>query len=195
VLHVFTTFAEGPSFSVPELSLSRAKSHMNKLASDEMKGRNTPSPELEQSAEYLANEFKEIGLLPVNGSYFHTYTLERLHLDKPTSLLVKKGFMVAEMQLKDDFVPFEYSGSANVEYAQVVFAGFGITAPEYKYDDYKDLDVKGKVVVILRGEPQMDNENSPFEGKRFHKIFTIAIKNENCILTRSSWYHCFAKSA
>ncbi|MFN5176603.1 MAG: hypothetical protein ACK5DT_08350, partial [Ignavibacteria bacterium] len=74
MLHVFTTFAEGPSFSVPELSLSRAKSHMNKLASDEMKGRNTPSPELEQSAEYLANEFKEIGLLPVNGSYFHTYT-------------------------------------------------------------------------------------------------------------------------
>jgi len=176
VLHVSTTFAEGPSFSLPELSLSRAKTHMNKLASDEMKGRNTPSPELEQSAEYLANEFKEIGLLPVNGSYFHTYTLERLHLDKPTSLLVKKGLMVAEMQLKDDFVPFEYSGSANVEYAQVVFAGFGITAPEYKYDDYKDLDVKGKVVVILRGEPQMDNENSPFDGKRFTKYSRLQSK-------------------
>ena len=176
LLTVFAISKEGPTFSLPELSSSRAKAHINKLASDEMRGRNTPSPELEQSAEYIANEFKSIGLLPVNGSYFHTYTLERLHLDKPTTLFVKKGTRFDEMLLKDDFVPFEYSGSMNIEFAQVAFAGFGITAPEYKYDDYKNLDVKGKVVVILRGEPQMDNENSVFDGKKFTKYSRMQSK-------------------
>lgn len=176
VLNVLALAKEGTSFTLPELSISRAKSHINTLASDEMRGRNTPSPELEKSAEYIASEFKSIGLLPINGSYFHTYTLERLHLDKPTSLIIRKGSMIDEMQLKDDFVPFEYSGSTIVESAQLVFVGFGITAPEYNYDDYKNLDVKGKVVVLLRGEPQMDNENSIFDGKKFTKYSRMPSK-------------------
>lgn len=171
--------AEGPTITLPELSLSRAKTHIGKLASDEMMGRNTPSQELENAADYIISEFKGMGLLPVNGSYVHSYTLERLHLDKPTILQIKKGFMLDEMKLKDDFVPFEYSGSGIAEYAQLAFVGYGITATEYKYDDYKNLDVKGKVVVILRGEPQMENENSIFDGKKFTKYSRMQSKIKN----------------
>ena len=80
------------------------------------------------------------------------------------------------MALKDDFVPFEYSGASIVNYAPIVFAGYGITASEFQYDDYKDIDVKGKVVVIMRGEPQMDNEKSVFDGKKFTKYSRMQSK-------------------
>lgn len=178
-LHILQ--ANESTVSLPTISMSRAKMHINMLASDEMRGRNTPSPELERAASYIADQFKEIGVLPINGSYYHTYTLERLHLDKPTTFIVKKGMQIAEMALKDDFIPFEYSGSSNAEYAQLAFAGYGITAPEYKYDDYKDLDVKGKVVIILRGEPQMDNDSSIFEGKRFTKYSRMQSKLKTAV--------------
>jgi len=173
--------ASESSIPLPPISLSRAKSHIELLASDEMRGRNTPSPELEKAAAYIEGQFKDLGLQPINGSYFHTYVLERLHLDKPTTFMVKKGLAITEMALKDDFIPFEFSGSTTVDYASLAFAGYGITAPEYKYDDYKDLDVKGKVVVILRGEPQMDNDSSVFEGKRFTKYSRMQSKIKTAV--------------
>ncbi len=169
------------SIPLPALSMSRAKMHINMLASDEMRGRNTPSPELEKAASYIADQFKEMGILPINGTYFHTYTLERLHLDKPTMMILQKGNGLFEMSLKDDFIPFEFSGSSIVNSAQLAFAGYGITAPEYKYDDYKDLDVKGKVVIIFRGEPQMDNEKSIFDGKKFTKYSRLPSKVKTAI--------------
>ena len=178
-LHILQ--ANESTVSLPTISMSRAKMHINMLASDEMRGRNTPSPELEKAASYIADQFKQLGVLPINGSYYHTYTLERLHLDKPTTFIVKKGNGISEMALKDDFIPFEYSGSSIVEYAQLAFAGYGITASEYKYDDYKDLDVKGKVVIILRGEPQMDNDSSVFEGKRFTKYSRMQSKLKTAV--------------
>lgn len=173
--------ANESTVSLPAISMSRAKMHINMLASDEMRGRNTPSPELEKAASYIADQFKELGVLPINGSYFHTYTLERLHLDKPTVMVVQKGNALFEMILKDDFIPFEQSGNARVDFAQMAFAGFGITAPEYGYDDYKNLDVKGKVVVIFRGEPQMDNDSSIFEGKRFTKYSRLQSKIKTAV--------------
>jgi hypothetical protein len=179
VHHVLLAY-ESP-ISLPAVSMSRAKMHIDKLASDEMRGRNTPSPELEKAATYIVDQFKEIGLLPINGSYYHTYTLERLHLDKPTTFMVKKGFAISEMNLKDDFIPFESSGSSIVEHAQLAFVGYGITAPEYNYDDYKQLDVKGKVVLMFRGEPQMDNEKSIFDGKRFTKYSRMQSKIKTAI--------------
>jgi len=121
-LHILQ--ANESTVSLPTISMSRAKMHINMLASDEMRGRNTPSPELEKAASYIADQFKQLGVLPINGSYYHTYTLERLHLDKPTTFIVKKGMQISEMALKDDFIPFEYSGSSNAEYAQLAFAGY-----------------------------------------------------------------------
>ena len=64
----------------------------------------------------------------------------------------------------DDFVPFNFSETGPLAGA-VVFAGYGITAPEYSYDDYAGLDVKGKIVLVLRHEPQESDAKSVFEGK------------------------------
>jgi len=64
------------------------------------------------------------------------------------------------------FIPFNFSSSGKAA-GEVVFAGYGITAPEYHYDDYEGLDAKGKLVLILRHEPQEFDEKSVFEGRSF----------------------------
>ena len=78
----------------------------------------------------------------------------------------------------DDFVPFNFSQTGPLSGA-VVFAGYGITAPEYHYDDYAGLDVKGKIVLVLRHEPQESDAKSVFEGKTYTQHAQFAAKATN----------------
>ncbi|MBK9182623.1 MAG: M28 family peptidase [Ignavibacteria bacterium] len=143
-----------------------ARRHLAFLSSDEMRGRDTPSRELEQAADYIVSEFKRIGLEPINGSYDQVYDLERLDLRLPTSMYFTRGTDTFAFSVKTDFMPFEQTGEGVITNARVVFAGYGVTAPEYSYDDYAGIDVKGAVVVVLRGEP--DNaDTTRFRGKQF----------------------------
>lgn len=66
------------------------------------------------------------------------------------------------LHLKSDYIPFEMTadGTAN---AEIVFAGYGITAPEYNYDDYQGVDVKGKIVLVLKHEPGENDSSSVFD--------------------------------
>ena len=77
-----------------------------------------------------------------------------------------------------DFIPLNISSSGKLAGA-VVFAGYGITAPEYHYDDYAGLDVKGKIVLVLRHEPQENDEHSVFAGRNFTRHATFASKATN----------------
>ncbi|RMD96038.1 MAG: peptidase M28, partial [Calditrichaeota bacterium] len=115
------------------------------LASDSLKGRNTPSPELKIAAKYIAHQFEESGLQPVKGSYFQPFKVSRVRLGKENSLTISKNGQAVSYRIKRDFMPYDMTASASVD-APLVFAGYGITAPEYHYDDYDGLDVKGKVV-------------------------------------------------
>lgn len=72
----------------------------------------------------------------------------------------------ASGKLKEDFFPFNFSASGKVS-AGIVFAGYGITAPEYNYDDYAGIDAKDKIVLVLRHEPQEHDEKSVFSGRTF----------------------------
>ncbi|MFZ4523676.1 MAG: M28 family peptidase [Bacteroidales bacterium] len=142
------------------------KQTINYLASDSMKGRATPSPELETAGNYIAGQFESFGLKPLNNSYFQDLAYCWFDLGSDNFLSVVKGLDTKNFLLKDDFIPYDLSGSKPAE-SEVVFAGYGITAPEYGYDDYKDLEVKGKIVVILRQEPgQTDSTLKVFEGTK-----------------------------
>jgi hypothetical protein len=143
----------------------KARQYLSYLASDEMGGRDTPSPELERAAQYIADRFKEFGVEPVAGKYMHPYALQRTHLAEPNALNFSKDGVQHHMEIKADFIPFDVTGSGNLRDARLVFAGYGITAPEYNYDDYAGIDVSGKVVVVLRGEPQMNDSASVFNGR------------------------------
>lgn len=157
---------------------TRAWRHINTIAHDSMRGRDTPSPELERTADYLISCLKEAGVQPVRGTYEHHYTLERLDLGQPTSLKISAGGLVATMDLKKDFVPFEQTGEKPVTEARVIFAGYGITAPEYNYDDYAGVDVRGAVVLLIRGEPN-STDSTWFAGRNWTRYGSMAEKVRN----------------
>ena len=145
------------------------------LASDSLKGRNTPSPELDTAAQYIAKTFARSGLQPVNGSYFQRFSLNIVDLGDTNELSILTAAGERAYQIKTDFTPFEMTADRQVR-GPVVFAGYGITAPEYHYDDYAGLDVKGKIVFVLRHEPGEEDTASIFMGKRLTDYSNLLTK-------------------
>jgi len=142
--------------------------HVRQLAAPEMKGRGAGTAELEKAARYIAQEFQAAGLQPLNGkSYFQPFALTTgATLGDKNVFEVRSGDHQQVLRAAQDFLPLSFSARSTASGA-VVFAGYGITAPEYNYDDYTHLEVKGKIVLALRHEPQEANENSVFLGKSF----------------------------
>jgi len=137
------------------------------LSSDKLKGRGTGTPELEKAASYLAGHFKKLGIPPADGkSYYQRFSVTtNARIGKGNELAwAANGAKKTALPLGEDFQPFNFSGNGKAA-GSVVFAGYGITAPEYDYDDYAGIDVKGKIVVLLRHEPQEFDEKSKFAGK------------------------------
>jgi hypothetical protein len=132
----------------PELYLA----HVRYLASPELKGRATGSPQLEQAAHYIAQQFRSFGLKPVELPFPVTLGA---HLGKKNQLKFKEPAEARTLVLEKDFLPLSFSSSGEVR-SGVVFAGFGITDKKANYDDYEGIDATGKIVLILRHEP---NEN------------------------------------
>lgn len=123
------------------------KRHLYTIASKEMGGRDTPSPGLEKAADYIEEHFKSIGLLPGNkGSYRQHYPLYRDSALGSTIKINGNGFDVF-----NHFQPASNNFSADMRFSEIVFAGYGIV--DDKRDDYKGLDVAGKLVMILDGAP------------------------------------------
>ena len=148
-----------------QLSADRYLQHVTYLASDELKGRASGSPELEKAAEYIASQFRTLGLQPAgeNGTYFQTFEITTgTEFGTGNSLQIDQ----TSLETSKDFVPIAFSTTASFD-APVVFAGYGMTAPEFNWDDYQGIDVKDKVVVVLRHEPQELDANSKFSGTQF----------------------------
>jgi aminopeptidase YwaD len=136
------------------------------LASPQLRGRATGSPELEKAAHFIAAQFHSFGLKPIDGkSYFQAFSVTtNAKLGQANHFEYTLDGQPTELKFKDAFIPFNFSAHGKMS-GEVVFAGYGITAPEYGYDDYAGIDVKGKIVLLLRHEPQEFDEKSVFEGK------------------------------
>jgi Zn-dependent M28 family amino/carboxypeptidase len=135
------------------------------LSSDEFMGRMPFTAGEELTTSFLESKFKEMGLEPGNGdSYFQEVPMVSIITYPEQSMEFKtaQGSVMGE-GLKDFVIWTQRTDSVvKVEDAEVVFAGFGIVAPEYGWDDYKNLDVKGKIVVVMINDPGFGSEDSTF---------------------------------
>jgi hypothetical protein len=135
--------------------------HVKFLASPETTGRGVDTPGIKKARDYIAAEFAKYGLRPGgdNGSYLQGFDVAvGVTVKQPSSLQLDNGNGLA---LNDDWTPLGFSTS-DIADAPLVFAGYGISVKDYGYDDYDGVDVKGKIVLLLRYEPPPKNANSPF---------------------------------
>ena len=163
-------FGQSPVVSFDE-SLKRVSADVEYLASDELEGRGVETEGIHKAADYIVDEFKAYGIKPggKDGSYEQKFPVPiGRQMDKDATSLKLVGPMnqVGELKLDEDFQSMMPGGDADIDGAEVVFVGYGISAEEHNYDEFADLDVDGKVVIILTGEPQQDDENSVFSGTR-----------------------------
>jgi len=124
----------------------------------------------ERITAYLAAQFKDLGLQPSSsaGSYYQPVPLVEITVaPAPTMQIAGKGQQLI-LQYKTDYVVFSQREQATVavQNSPLVFAGYGVVAPEYGWDDYAGLDVKGKTVVVLVNDPgNAGNDTTLFKGK------------------------------
>jgi len=153
--------------------------HVRYLASDGLMGRGVDNPGIDLARDYIAAEFKRYGLVPGGENRTFLQTLEVVtgaKINEPSALSFGNG---PPLVLNEEWIPFGLSRSAKIEGA-VVFAGYGITARDYSYDDYANLDVKDKIVLVLRYEPPPKNEKSPFQkAPRYSNHATLLSKANN----------------
>jgi hypothetical protein len=132
------------------------------LASDELEGRGVGTEGLDKAADRIADDFRKLGLKPVpgNSDYFQPFKMvTAVTPDPKTSLSAGDG----KYKLLADYTPLSFTNESSFE-GDVVFAGYGITSKKYNYDDYAGIDVKGKVVVVMRFEPHVPALRIGFTG-------------------------------
>lgn len=141
-------------------SAERMKAAVKYLASDRLEGRGPGTRGEELATEYIANEFKKAGLKPMGrrGTYFQPVPLIRVRTDPKATLTASVGNRVINFRCVDEFSGMSMTQQPLEQFeAEAIFMGHGITAPEFGWDDYKGVDVKGKVVVLFTNEPPSDD--------------------------------------
>ena len=161
-----------------ELNERRLRADLTFLTAEPLKGRLSLERGSEVALHWIVSEFTKAGLQPAaNGSYLQPVPLIEFRSDRE-----KSGVTISRNGAKKTYRGTDASASfpknARIQ-GGVVFAGFGITAPELQYDDYAGLDVKGKVVLIFDHEPQEDNAASIFSGKGNTRYAGTYVKLKN----------------
>lgn len=144
--------------------------HVKFLASDDLEGRGNGSRGLENAAEYIAARFREAGLEPAGdaGTYFQRFEMTTgMSLEPGNSVTLRSGRTDVGFDVGRDYEIVSTSGAAHSveETVPVVFAGYGISAPALRYDDYASIDAANKAVLIFTHEPQETDARSVFEGQ------------------------------
>ena len=161
-----SAFETSDNFNEAYLSfdVDKIKSHVKTLASDEFGGREPSTAGEQLTTNLLVTEFKKLGLTPGNGaSYLQAVPMVSITSTPQTSLQIAdidfdypKNFVASSRKIESHL---------NLENSDLVFVGYGINAPEYQWNDYQDIDVNGKTVIILVNDPGYSSQNSKlFDG-------------------------------
>jgi len=155
-----------PANEIKELNLHK---HIEILASDEFEGRGPGSAGGEKTKLYLKEEFKKMGLPSIRGDYYLEVPLSKMTVDLNSSFLsISKNDKARILEAGPETVYWtkRVVEGVSVRTSELVFVGYGIVAPEYGWNDYKNLDVKGKTAVMLINDPGFWTEDPElFNGK------------------------------
>ena len=153
---------ENEQQAVDSITASILHKHIAILASDEFGGRAPFSEGEKKTLDYLENEFRSMGLEPGSGdSYLQAVPLYSTTITSSPVLLIKGGSGPQHFSAPEQFVVRNprVTAGVNLTNIEIVFAGYGISAPEYGWNDYENLDVKGKLVIVLVNDPGYATRN------------------------------------
>ena len=148
--------------SIGEKNLAQ---HIQRLASDAFEGRFPGSPGETRTTGYLVEQFKSLGLAPGNpaGGYLQKVPLFGITAASPLHLFLSTGAQELSLCSGQEFVAWSKRAveSTSLHDSEVVFAGYGVVAPEYEWDDYKNVDVRDKTLIVLVNDPPVPDPDDP----------------------------------
>jgi Zn-dependent M28 family amino/carboxypeptidase len=157
-----------PSDALKFITAEKLRSHIAVLAHDSLEGRGPSSKGDKKATEYIVSQFKKFGLKPAGekGSYIQKVPLVGVTVDNSTTFKIGNAKEQMELAYSTDFVATTGTYEPLIEFhdAELVFVGYGIVAPEQQWNDYKDVDVRGKILVMLNNDPSSDDPKF-FAGK------------------------------
>ena len=155
------------SVAFPAIDGGKVLDHTKTLASDEFEGRAPGTHGEDLTVAYITEQYKKAGLAPGNpdGTYIQKVPMVGIVTDLKAVLSFRKGANERRLAWRDDFVAWtkREADTVSVDKSQMVFVGYGVRAPEFNWDDYKGIDLKGKTMVVLVGDPPVPDPNNPAE--------------------------------
>jgi Zn-dependent M28 family amino/carboxypeptidase len=154
-----------PVATIAKVDAERILGHIRVLASDELEGRFPGTPGEEKTVTYLTAEMRKLGLGPGNtdGSFVQKVPLVGITATEDRPLVVTGGSRLETFRWRDDVVAWtkRVADAASIDASELVFVGHGIVAPEYDWDDFKGVDLKGKTMVVLVNDPLVPDPSDP----------------------------------
>ncbi len=173
LMFILILFVFSNTYGISQIA-ENAQNHIKYLASDELEGRFPGTPGISKARDYIVEQFKQLGLKPINGSYTQPLNLSvgyqlgqnnqvyfNVIVPKPGVPIEKVRPMKKTWEVVKDWLPLAFSEEKEVE-GEMVFCGYGISAKDLNYDDYASVDVKDKVAVILTNSPDGEKEDGKF---------------------------------
>jgi Zn-dependent M28 family amino/carboxypeptidase len=155
------------SVAFPAIDGNKVLEHTKTLASDEFEGRAPGTHGEDLTVAYITEQFKKAGLKPGNpdGTYIQKVPMVGIVTDQKAVLSFRRGAQERKLAWRDDFVAWtqRVADTVSVEKSDLVFVGYGVQAPEFNWDDYKGIDLKGKTMVVLVGDPPVPDPANPAE--------------------------------
>ena len=171
------------SQSEKDISLAHLRSNMEFLSDDLLEGRNSTSRSERIASLYIAKELQKYGVQPFgdDGTYYQNFDLNVAGITAGSGINIISSSEEKFIGNGEDIVYYKRRGLPDTSFsgitAEVIFVGYGITAEEFEYDDYKNLDVKGKIVLAISGLPESDDENF-FDSKKHQNYASPSYKRD-----------------
>jgi Zn-dependent M28 family amino/carboxypeptidase len=184
--------ARVPASAMPAIDQTAILDRIKVLSSDEYEGRLPGTKGEELTVRYLVDESKKLGLQPGNpdGSYVQKVPLVGITGAQAQPFTVTRGSQKRTFKWSDDVVAFtkRVTDKVSIDNSDMIFVGYGVTAPEYNWDDFKGVDVKGKTIVVLVNDPQVPDASDP--SKLDAKMF-----NGQAMTYYGRWTYKYEKAA